>query len=395
VRTLVVNALRLAGAPTAMARYIEALAETWSAAEVPFDRVLLAVPGPAALELPPGPVALWTLRPGTPLALWEQVVLARAARGAAALFCPAYTAPLAHWGPLVVANHGIYEAVPEEFPRLARLRSTTVQRASARRAHRVIANSSVARGDVERFFGVPRDRIEVILPGIHERFFRRRPAEEVAAEVRRILGREVPYVLFVGKLARRRNLPALVAAFAAVRRRTGIPHRLVVVGPNTTGLDVAGLARAEGVADRVVYLPHMDAEPLARLYAGAEVFALPTTYEGLSWTILEAMASGTPVLTVPHPQLAEGGGDAAFVAASPAVEDLAPALERLLADPGLRARHAEAGRRRAAAFRWPAAAARTMEAIDRVAAPQDEARFRASLAGSGAGAAGEARRGAR
>src|SRR2546425_11107437 len=136
VRTLVVDALRAAGAHTAMRRYVERLAHEWSHQATPFDRIVVAAP--VAIDLPPlgqaTPVEVVVFGSCLPLAAWEQIALPFAARGAALLFCPAYTAPVAWRGRLVVANHGIYEAVPGEFPITARLRTVPLFRASARKA---------------------------------------------------------------------------------------------------------------------------------------------------------------------------------------------------------------------------------------------------------------------
>ena len=89
----------------------------------------------------------------------------------------------------------------------------------------------------------------------------------------------------------------------------------------------------------------MDHERLAKLYAGADVFALPTIYEGISRTIYEAMASGTAVLTVDHPALSEGGGDAVLAVPTPSVQDLAQGLGALLTDQALRRRFEVRGAR--------------------------------------------------
>ena len=96
------------------------------------------------------------------------------------------------------------------------------------------------------------------------------------------------------------------------------------------------LAKLHGIAQVVKHHPYMDQRQLAKLYAGADVFALPTTYEGISRTIYEAMASGTPVLTVDHPTLSEGGADAVLSVPTPSVENLVQGLSALLTNDSLR-----------------------------------------------------------
>lgn len=373
MRTLAVDALRLLGNRTGQGRHIEYLAHEWSCMDVPFDRVVLMAPEPFDLG------ALGTTTPVVPdcfghrlpRVLWEQVALPWRARTAAILFCPTYIGPALSRTPVVVANHGIYERFPDEFSRVQRLRSTTLHKISARRAERVLANSQNTRTDVSEFFGVSLDRIEVVNPAAHEVFFQPHAAEAVHAEVARVLGSPGPYLIFVGKVSRRRHVPALIEAFAILRNEGHPTQRLLIVGPNTMNLDIGGAARAHGVGNEVVYVPHLDQSRLALLYAGADAFVLPTTYEGISQTMFEAMAAGTPVLTVEHPTLAEGAGDAVLALPTPSVADLVRGMKRLLEDDRLRADLAERGRARARLFSWAATARSTMEILDRVALARD------------------------
>ena len=356
-----------------MGRYIERMASWWSRSPGPFDRIVLISPGDLMLPSLGSavPVEVDVVGSGWHPLAWEQLALPAAARGGAVLFCPAYTCPLGSPAPVVVANHGIYEAVPAEFSRWARLRSTPLHGLSAHRARRVIVNSRQTARDVSRFLKVSAAKIEIVYPAAAEVFFAAHDPGECRAEVGRVLGTQAPYVLFVGKLARRRNVPNLVEAFARATGSRRLPHHLVIVGPDTGGVSVHALAAAHGIADRVHWVAHMEHEPLARLYAEAELFVLPTTYEGISWTMFEALASGTAVLTVPHPTLSEGAGDTAYTVPTPAVGDLEAGLLELLGDPELRADHAARGRVRAERFAWETAARETIEILDRCALPRD------------------------
>ncbi len=373
MRTLVVNGLRLAGSRTAMGRYIEAMARQWSSRDTPFDRIVVLAPtGESLGDLGSNtPVEVRCVGERLPRIAWEQVALPALARGCSLLLCPAYTAPVGYRGRFVVANHGIYERLSGEFTRFHRLRTSPLHRVSARRATRVIANSAQTSRDIQEFFGVDQKRIEIVYPAADEIFFERHPPEEIAAEVEKTLGTNAPYLIFVGKLARRRNVPNLIEAFALVQRELDLPHRLLIVGPNSSDLPVADLVRQSDLDGRVVYRPHLEQRPLALLYAGADAFALPTTYEGISYTMFEAMASRTPVLTVEHPTLAEGAGDAALAVPSPSVTDLAEGLRTLLRDESLRDDLRARGHERAMTFSWSRAAEHTMEILDRVGASSD------------------------
>jgi glycosyltransferase involved in cell wall biosynthesis len=363
----------MGGRRTAMGRYIEYLAYEWSRMAIPFDRVVLMAPRP--IELPPlatsTPVSAKVFGSRLPLVVWEQVALPARTTNVSVLFCPAYIAPLVSQAPVVVANHGIYERFPDGFSKFQRLRTTPLYRLSARRSARTIANSLNTRIDIAEYFGVPESDIDVVYPAANEMFFQQHPPEQVAAEAERILGAPAPYFIFVGKLSRRRHVPELIEAFGLFRARTSSPHRLLIVGPNTTGYEIPALAAASGVADAVTYLPHLEHHSLALLYTGADAFVLPTTYEGISHTMFEAMASGTPVLTVQHPTLAEGAGDAVLALASPSPKELCEGMRRLATDTELRRDLRVRGRARAAAFSWDRAARETISVLDRVALPED------------------------
>lgn len=356
-----------------MGRYIEYLAREWSRMETPFDRIVLLTRGVRELEGlgATTPVEIEPFGERLPALLWEQIGVPLRARRASVLFCPSYVGPLLRSRPLVVANHGIYARLPDEFPLLQRLRSTPIQRMSARFAAHVIANSEQTRDDIVRFFHVTPDRVDVVYPAANEIFFERHDPVAIAAVASQVLGTTAPYVMFVGKLARRRNVPNLIRAFARVRREHALPHHLLIVGPNTSDVPIGALCEEENVSGVVAYHPHLEQEPLARLYAGAAAFVLPTTYEGISYTMFEAMASGAPVLTVDHPTVGEGPGDAVLAIATPSVDDIADGLSRLLTDATLRQDLTARGRASAAAFSWESTARQTMEVLARVARPHD------------------------
>jgi glycosyltransferase involved in cell wall biosynthesis len=373
-RTLVFNALRLSGKRTAIGRHIEYLAQNWSRMTVPFTRIVLLSPRELNLSDLGSTtrIDLQTLPTAMPNLYWEQVVLPRAASGAAMLFLE-YTRPLAYRGRSVVANHGIYESTPLAFSWWSRLRSVPLYRYSSRLADRVIANSRSTRDDLVTHLSVPESKIDIVYPGPADLFFEPHPDESITSEVVRVLGQDAPYIIFVGKLARRRHVPNLMEAFAQVRRRLNLPHYLLLVGPNVEALPLEELAARHGISAHFKHLPHLDQPELARLYAGADLFVLPTIYEGISWTMFEAMASGTAVLTVDHPALREGAAEAVLALPTPSVDDLIRGLGTLLGDTAARSELERKGAQAVKRFSLHESARATMEILDRVAAPTDGA----------------------
>src|SRR5262249_36264537 len=159
--------------------------------------------------------------------------------------------------------------------RQARLRSWH-QRVSARKADAVIANSESTKDDVVRFYGVDPARIEVVWPGSAADDFR--PGDDKAVPFG-----DSPYFLFVGERSQRRNIPGLGEAFSLVQR-THPEFRLLIVGPNTSGVPVGELFSRFGVDGAARYEPFLGSDVLAPLYRGAHAFVLPTEHEGFSGT---------------------------------------------------------------------------------------------------------------
>ncbi len=363
-----VNGFRLIGARTGVGRYIEALLREWGGL-LGADQVRLWVPDSLpADESKALPFEVRVVGRGWPAMAWESQFLPRNLQEGSILFCPSYTLPVGYRGRCVVSNLGIYEAMPGQFPWWHRYRYGWHFRHSARWATRVIANSDSTRDDIVRYYGVPRERIQVVLPGV-DPAFRPRDVRDEIRPLRSELGLgDAPYLLFVGKLSLRRHIPELLRAFDLLKAdERGLPHHLVIVGPNHLGLEInseiAGLAhRAE-----VHYVPHLGWDRLSTLYAGADLFVLPTEHEGLSFTILEALSSGLPVVTLDHAALQNGMREAVVLARSPAPADLAAAILPCLVDPDLRRRLRERSLEVGSRFSWKENARQTLEILREVA----------------------------
>ncbi len=227
----------------------------------------------------------------------------------------------------------VHDLVPVRFPEWVQGRTHSMHTAKyrdARRCHVVFANSEFTAGDVVDLLGVARDRVRVAYPGVDAEF----RADGERAE----LGGS--YVLSVATLEPRKNLGVLVEAF---RRLDRDDLRLALVGASGWG-EQPSLDHP-----RIVRLGFVKDDELARLYRGTAVFAYPSRFEGFGIPIVEAMASGVPVVASSHESMDEAAGDAALRADPESPEAFAAALEQALSDPApLVAR----GLAHAARFTW-------------------------------------------
>ena len=212
---------------------------------------------------------------------------------------------------------------------------------AARTAARVLTVSERTKRDLVEHYGIPPERVVVTPNGVDPAFH---PATQTAAAR--------PYALAVGAIQERKNQRAALAA----ARDAGL--ELVVVGPVKDERAAAELreggARLEG---------YVEVERLAELYRGAACLVQSSRYEGFGLPVVEAMASGTPVVTVPDPALVEVAGEAAVVVPE---AELAAGIRRAVEE---RDTLAAKGLERARAFTWEAAARATVtayaEAVDR------------------------------
>jgi glycosyltransferase involved in cell wall biosynthesis len=231
----------------------------------------------------------------------------------------------------------------------------------------VITATETARHDVAQAYRVPEGKIRVVPLAPADVFRRELRSGEAAEIVTRFLGSDRPYLLFLGKLTARRNAPLLVEAFAELKRRSDLPESLLVVGLNTTGVDLPALAAHHGIADSFRYVDHVSDDDLGPLVACAKAFVMPYAYEALSLTALEAQAAGTAVVTVDAPGLREQTGGHALFVERAALEELVDGMKRILDDEGLRARLEREGREHAEQFTWERCSLETLDALSEAA----------------------------
>ncbi|MBA3530409.1 MAG: glycosyltransferase family 4 protein [Ardenticatenales bacterium] len=255
--------------------------------------------------------------------------------------------------------------VPEAFRPLNRLYLRTMTQVSARRATHLCAIAEHGREDIARQLGVPLEKITVVYPGLDPAFATPPSASEVD-DFRRRRGLPERFVLYVGTLEPRKNVPALIHAFAAIRRRVpGV--KLVLAGGKGWGFDeIFAEVERLGLGDEVHFPGFVPQDELALWYAAAELFVYPSRYEGFGLPPLEAMACGTPVIVSHATSLVEVVGDAGRMVSPDDEEALAEAMVALLTDPSAQASCRAQGLAQAARFQWRNSAATQAAVYQRV-----------------------------
>lgn len=233
-----------------------------------------------------------------------------------------------------------------------------------RKASGLIAVSENTRCDAARVLGLDPARIQVIYHGVPESYFGVAPEAVLQATHKHNLLR--PYILFVGTVEPRKNLPVLLDAYAALPAALREHFELVITGP----IGWAGeetIARLHSPDPGIRYLGYIPEPDLPGIFAGATVFTYPSLYEGFGFPLAQAMAAGVTAITSGVSSLPEVAGDAAILVDPRSTQEMTAALERLLLSPALRTELARRARQRAERYRWEICARQSLKFFEQVA----------------------------
>lgn len=330
-----------------------------------------------ALPSPPGPNFRWYPTRVTPLwfaRLWYRLQVplpVEAFTGRVRLFhATDFTLPptLPGTRTLLTVHDLSFVRAPETATPVLKAYLDRVVPRSVRRATHVLADSQATKDDLVDLYGVPLDKVTVLLSGVSARFT---PVEDESAcqDVRERYGIPGnPYVFSIGTVQPRKNYARLIEALAALGPAFEDMHLVIAGGRGWLDSPIYRRVDDLDMAERVHFIGFARDEDLPALYSAARCLAYPSLYEGFGFPVLEAMACGTPVLTSTISSLPEVAGEAALLVDPYDTEGLADGLRRLLTDEALRADLVARGFEQAAGFTWACAAQQLKVIYERVLA---------------------------
>jgi glycosyltransferase involved in cell wall biosynthesis len=283
---------------------------------------------------------------------------------------PHFDLPWSVPGPVVATIHDLkYLARPDFFPRTGNLKRLMIRKLlqhTCTRSNRIICDSRSTADDLTRQMKVSQGILRVIPLGIEERFFKHHP-ESVLQSFCYRMGLERPFLLYVGERRPHKNLVGVIRAFEQFQLTYAKKYRLVIAGKPYANYTVPEkLVQQAGLAEQVIFLDYIPDEDLPFLYQSADVFVLLSYYEGFGFPILEAMASGLPVVTSDCTSLPEVAGEAALIIPPDDPERASEAISQVISGGLKREEYIQRGSERAQEFTWEYCAHETRQVYHEV-----------------------------
>lgn len=276
----------------------------------------------------------------------------------------------AHFGPFNLPKKikrvtVIHDMTTFLFPQFHLFHSQLLQKvflpSILKRASQIITNSEHTTKDLIKFFPFTANKTTPTLLGKDEIF---KPTKD--AQVLEKYKIPQPYILYLGTLEPRKNIPVLIQAFNEFKTKTGLPHKLVLVGKKGWKFTEVFNAINESKFKHDILLPgYVAQEHLPILYSMAEVFVYPSTYEGFGLPVLEAMSCGAPVITTNVSSIPEVGGEAAHYFSPNSVVSLVELLVKICRNSEMRNTLSKQSLKQAVKFNWEKTAAETIKVFEK------------------------------
>jgi len=289
--------------------------------------------------------------------VWEQTVLRRLVRkyDIDVLLCPNNNGVLTECSvPVVTWLHDIFTYkgdVPIAYKILQRFRFPRVLSAS----DAVATVSEFTKSEIQNEFSVAEEKLSVVPNGVQDIFHSQESTPLALPD---------KYILFVGNLNTRKNIPVLIESFRILKKDHRLPHKLVIIGPGEKSFYNYPIDEVN--QEGIEVLGYVDTLELKYAYKQADVFLFPSLYEGFGMVALEAMACGTPVVAGDRASLPEVLGEGALLVDPEDTTAIATAVERVLSEESLRESLVERGYKQTEKYTWDRAAEKMGAVLEEV-----------------------------
>jgi len=269
----------------------------------------------------------------------------------------------------VVTIHDLaFLLYPETFPPKDAFLHKLYVREAITKADHLIAITEATKQDIIKFYNINPAKITVVYHGVDKDRFRlmQKGEEHLIAEVKTKYNITKPYLLYIGNVQPRKNIQGLIKAYQQLKANTEHNYQLVIAGAKAWLVDEVMKEIGDSYRDDIIFTGRFEDAELTPLLWGADLFVLPSFYEGFGLPILEAMACGVPTVVSDTPSLVEVGGKASLSFDPHNIDDMAKVLDNILSDGKLRKKIRKLGLKRVAEFSWDHCAKETVKIIEQV-----------------------------
>jgi glycosyltransferase involved in cell wall biosynthesis len=287
-------------------------------------------------------------------------------------FFPSAVLPLVYQPPnSVITIHDVaFLFFPECFSGILRKWLSLATRVGTARARKIITVSEATRQDLLAYYPIAPEKVCVVHHGVHEMFRALDNSEQVMIEaVKKKYGIERNYLLCIGTLQRRKNIPRLLQAFYLLKQKHHIPHQLVLIGqqcPDLPEAEIFSTIDRLVLTEDVIWTGYVSRQDMPALLNGAKVFVLPSLYEGFGMPLLEAMACGVPVACSNTSSFPEVVGECGAMFDPYDIESMVTTLSQILMNEDLRSTLRDQGFQRVKMFSWERCARETLDILESV-----------------------------
>lgn len=261
--------------------------------------------------------------------------------------------PHVHGKTVVTVHDMVYKAFPETVRARTKYMLDSGLKSSMKRADLIVTDSEFSKTEILKYFPQHEKKLRVVPCGVDLQKFHPCESPERIPEVKKALGIDGEYFLYLGTIEPRKNLERLIAAYHIFSQRVQNPPKLVLAGGKGWLYDsIFKKVEELKLTDKVIFTKYIPSEDMNPLMCGAIAFVFPSIYEGFGMPPLEAMACGVPVLSSDAASLPEVTGDCAVIVDAYSVESIADGLYKLNSDGNLRKELSQKGLERAAGFSW-------------------------------------------